>query len=98
MSPDFQASIRFVLKLVSLPWADEGKEVVPQKAITDAVGAVGRETCLSSRGEGDTQGRWLAGGGEQIGKRGPAGKDRLRSVFLPSNTTHTLNNAFFPSE
>ena len=31
MSPDFQGSIRFVPKLVSLPGADKGREVVPKR-------------------------------------------------------------------
>lgn len=85
MSTDFQTSIRFVLKLASLPWADVGKEVVPKRQPHRCCRCrVTRGHACSARGGGggDTQGHWLAGEENRLESRGPTG--RMAVVCVPS--------------
>ena len=86
MSPDFQTSIRLVLKLASLPWADEGKEVVPKRQPHRCRRCrVTWGHAYSARGRGvggDTQGHWLAGEENRLESRRPTG--RMAVVCVPS--------------
>ena len=91
MSTDFQTSIRFVLKLASLPWADVGKEVVPKRQPHRCCRCrVTRGHACSARGGGGGTLRvtGLLGRRTDWKAEGPQ-EGWLWSVFLPSNAMHT---------